>query len=139
MANKMTPRAWAVYRALRLADGKPLTQFEIAVYAGLKYNEKATNCKDDAKGDHCKALSKIVAEINASPEVEKIVVVDKYTYRLADREEAEEAAAKYQERGLRLLAKAAAIRRKAAADGQGKVISCQADRLRRGRRCAEIR
>lgn len=122
--NKLTPLHWSIYNAIK--DGGTLTQRELcSKVQGLTYNEKATNCKNDEKGDHCKPLLNYVRDINKSPEVEKIIIIKDYTYKLGNEDECMLYYTTLMQRAVNMLEKANAVKRKMMANGMGKLLSCQ--------------
>lgn len=126
----MTSLEWAIYNAIK--EKGTLTQKGLASlvnerlgYKALIYTEKATNCKNDEKGDHCKQLQNIITSINASPEVEKMIVVKNYTYKLGTEEECLDYALKLKAKAMRLLKRYSDIMTKCGKNDQGKLVSCQ--------------
>lgn len=69
--------------------------------------------------DHCFPIWSAVAAINASDEVEKIVIADNFTYRLATKEEAKAYIEALKESAMRKLKRASDVIRKYKVDGQG--------------------
>ena len=129
--KKLTPTHWDIYNAVK--EGGKLTQRELcSLVQGLTFVEKATNCKNDAKGDHCKPLLRYIKEINESPEVEKIVVIENYTYRLGNEEDCIKYYQNLMLRAVTMLNKAQAVKRKMLANGYGKLISCQGKEITEG-------
>lgn len=132
--EKLNKVDWAVYNAIK--EGGVITQKELceAVNArlghkALTYNAKATNCKNDQKGDHCKWLLPIVQKINASPEVEKIIVIKNYCYFLGSEEQCMAYYRQLTERAIAMFKRANAVWRKIKKDGQGKLISCHGEEI----------
>lgn len=128
--EKLNSRQWATYNLIKenSLKGQATAQKEVCD------NYPAETRKDGyvwAKGanthDRCLKVWHDVHAINASSEVEKIIVMDNFTYRLATEEEAGEYYAKLQERALKALVRAYNVKRKIKADGQGKLISCQGE------------
>lgn len=135
--EKLTSLEWAVYGAIK--EGGMITQKELceAVNArlgrsALEYKDKATNCKDDSKGDHCKKLLYIVQKINESPEVEKIIVIKNYTYFLGNEEQCKAYHDQLLRRAIAMIKKANAVLAKTKKDGQGKLVSCHGDEIADG-------
>lgn len=132
--EKLNSLEWAVYEAIK--EGGTITQKDLceAVNArlgrvALKYKEKATNCKDDSKGDHCKQLLYIVQRINESPEVEKIICIKKYTYFLGNEEQCKAYHDQLLRRAVAMIKKANAVLAKAKKNNQGKLVSCHGDEI----------
>ena len=133
--RKLTPLEWAVYNTIKettVNENRTISQKELVEKVNeqfgcaiLKYTQKCTNCKNDSKGDHCYALIDLVRAINESEEVEKIIVVKAYSYKLGTIEECEEYYNIAMKRAYHFLKKASTISRKMKRDGQGKLISCQ--------------
>ncbi|NCA96482.1 MAG: hypothetical protein EOM74_05825, partial [Methanomicrobia archaeon] len=87
MPKSMTPRMWKLYNLIKdrtLYSGIALTQKDICdnLPNDFIYN--------DRPNDKCPAIWEDVDFINQSYEVEKIIVVDKFTYRIGSRQEAED-------------------------------------------------
>lgn len=130
----MTSLEWAIYNTIK--EKGTLTQKGLASlvnerlgYKALNYNDKATNCKNDEKGDHCKQLQNLVTSINASPDIEKMIVVKNYTYKLGTEEECLEYALKLKEKAMRLLKRYGDIMIKYGKNDQGKLVSCQGKQI----------
>lgn len=132
--DKLNRVDWAVYNAIK--EGGVLTQKKLCQvvnetlgYKALNYLDKATNCKNDRKGDHCKNLLYIVRKINKSPEVEKIIVIKNYCYFLGSEEQCMAYYRQLTERAITMFKKANAVWRKIKKDGQGKLVSCHGDEI----------
>ena len=69
--------------------------------------------------DHCFPVWSAVRAINASPEVDKIVIVDNFRYYLATKEEAKAYIEELKEDAMRKLKRASDVIRKYRMDGQG--------------------
>lgn len=126
--EKLTPRQWATYNLIKDASsrGEKVSIEEIVA----NYHESAHKggySLSTGVGSHdiCGGVWQDVTKINASTEVEKIIIIDNFTYRLATEEEAQEYYAEMRDKALRALVRANAIKRKIKADGQGKLISYQ--------------
>lgn len=126
--ERLTPRQWATYNLIKEASsrGEKVSIEEIVA----NYHESAHKggySLSTGVGSHdiCCGVWQDVTKINASTEVEKIIIVDNFTYRLATEEEALEYYSEMRAKALRALVRANAIKRKIKADGQGKLISCQ--------------
>lgn len=129
MMKKMTKTHWAIYNALK--EGA-MTQKELCSRVNsilgekaLRFNERATNCKNDERGDHCKPLLKYVREINESPEVDRIIITKKYVYKLGDEVECINYHRYLQEKAFKMYKRASAIWMKIKKNGQGKLVSNQ--------------
>ena len=127
-AKKLTPRQWATYNLIKEASskGEKVSIEEIVA----NYHESAHEggyAISTSVGSHdiCGNVWCDVVAINASSEVEKIIIIDNFTYRLATEEEAEEYYSNLKAKALRAFQRASAIKRKIRKDGQGKLISCQ--------------
>lgn len=132
--EKLNRLDWAVYGAIK--ECGVLTQKELCQavnealgYKALNYLDKATNCKNDQKGDHCKNLLYIVRKINESPEVEKIIVIKNYCYFLGNEEQCIKYHDQLMKRGLEMIKKANCVLAKMNKDRQGKLISCHGDEI----------
>lgn len=126
--TKLTPRQWATYNLIKEASSKGVSVSIEEIVAN--YHESAHKggyAISTSVGSHdiCGNVWRDVVAINASAEVEKIIIIDNFTYRLATEEEAEEYYADLRTKALRALQRASAIKHKIRKDGQGKLISCQ--------------
>lgn len=120
----LTSKHWRLFDLLTKASeqGTPqLTQKDIcdALPDHFTYDSR------ENVHDHCNALWEIVNDINHSLEVDKIIVVDKLTYRFGTKEECQEYADKLLTHGLKKLKRAWAVKYKIKMDGQGKLLSNQ--------------
>ncbi len=126
--ERLNSRQWATYNFIKSHSelGQAVTQQAIyANYPIEAHKDGYSWAKGENTHDRCLKVWEDVHAINASSEVEKIIVMDAFTYRLATEEEAGEYYAKLQERALKALVRAYNVKRKIKADGQGKLISCQ--------------
>lgn len=126
--ERLTPRQWATYNLIKEASsrGEKVSIEEIVA----NYHESAHKggySLSTGVGSHdiCGGVWKDVTAINASTEVEKIIIIDNFTYRLATEEEALAYYSEMRTKALRAIVRANAIKRKIKADGQGKLISCK--------------
>lgn len=127
-ANKLTPRQWATYNLIKEASsrgGSASIEEVVANYHASAYKGGYTISTGVGTHDICKAVWLDVVALNASSEIEKIIVIDNFTYRLATEEEATAYYNKLLDKAIKGLVRAQAIKRKIKADGQGKLISCQ--------------
>ena len=129
---KLTPRQWATYNLIKEASSKGVSVSIEEIVAN--YHESAHKggySLSTSVGSHdiCGNVWRDVVAINASAEVEKIIIIDNFTYRLATEEEAEEYYADLRTKALRALQRASAIKRKIRKDGQGKLISCKGEAI----------
>lgn len=125
---KMNARQWATYNLIkkRSEQGLETTQERV-------YNNYAIEDHEDGYSwavgrnthDRCLKVWEDVHFINASSEVEKIIIMDKFTYRIATEEEANAYFEKLREKAIKAFSRAYNVKRKIKADGQGKLISCQ--------------
>lgn len=127
--QKLTPRQWATYNLIKNASswGDRVTIKDI-----IDNYPECPSHKDGYKAskvlkphDPCSAVWGDITAINASPEVEKIIIIDNFTYRLATAEEAEAYYVELREKAMRALVRAYNVKEKMRKDGQGKLISCQ--------------
>lgn len=132
--SKMTPRQWWLYRYLLERAGEDpaawVSQREVceALAADPSYKgEGYAWAADPHTHDRCVGIWRDVTAINASPEVDKPILVKSHSYKLpTSLEEAEDGyleAARM--RAVRAFKRYLAAYRKCAADGQGKLISNQ--------------
>ncbi len=129
-ADPLTPLHWSVYRAIRentLGRNPPLTQRQVVdlVNADMEkmgHPERLPYVENDA--NHCRKLWDLVQDINDSPEIEKVIVVYKYTYFLGNEYETEWYRCKLRSDAIRKLVRAARVAQKTSRNGQGKLISC---------------
>lgn len=130
--EKMNNRQWAAYNLIKSRSemGQSVSQREICDNYSIDYHFDGYSwAKGSNTHDKCLKVWQDVHFINASSEVEKIIVMDKFTYRLATEEEAREYFAKLQERAVKAFVRASNVRRKIKADGQGKLVSCQGNEI----------
>ena len=130
--NPLTPMHWAFYRVVRentLAGKPPLTQRQAVDLFNAELAKRANDdgerlvyVEDDA--NHCRKLWDLVQDLINSPEVEKIVVQQKYTYFLGNEYETQWYRTKLYWDGIKKLVRAARVAAKAKANGQGKFINC---------------
>ncbi len=131
-AKKLTPRQWATYNLIKDASSRGVKVSIEEIVAN--YHESAHKggySLSTGVGSHdiCCAVWQDVTALNASTEVEKIIIIDDFTYRLATEEEAEAYYAELRTKALRALQRAFAIKKKIRKDGQGKLISCQGEAI----------
>ena len=125
---KMTPRQWSTYRVVeeRMQLGLPCSQNLIFASYPKAEHEDGYVWNECAKhGDHCREIWDDVQAINESPEVDKIIVVRKYDYKLGTEEECERYFNWLRSKGLKLMQRAYAVLNKCSKDGQGKLLSNQ--------------
>lgn len=121
--EKLSPALWDLYNFIKhrtlskeKTTVKDICDFMPNVY---KLNAKESNFSN------CPNLYKDIDILNASYEIEKIIVKDNNNFRLATKEEAEIYEQKLKIRALKLLKKYWIVNNKIAVDGNGKLISCQ--------------
>lgn len=112
----MTPRQWNLYNLLKANPDKWFTQKEIVdSVQGYEYhnrnNDKAPQIREDKKA------------INASLEVDKIIVMKKYCFKLGSEKEIEHERSKHLKRLKAQLDEIKAIDKKLSQNGQGKLLS----------------
>lgn len=130
--GKLTTLDWRVYESIKshtLHDEKGYASQEDII------NDVNSQCGEGENflrrtynpnsHDICPSLWVSIAKINDSPEVEKIVVIDRFRYYLATEEDADKYIASLIDGAKRKLKRAYTIKRKLLMDGQGKLISCQ--------------
>lgn len=115
--QSMTPRQWKLYCLIRDSKNPPLTQHDIcmALPNDYIYHERNNDC--------CPLIWQDVDFINGTYEVEKIIVVDRFTYRLGTKAECQDYADKLQIGALKKLKRYWAVVNKMEMDGQGKLVS----------------
>ena len=126
--EKMNTRQWATYNLIKTNSEKGIqtTQADVCENYSLSTHADGYSwAKGKNTHDRCLQVWKDVHFINASSEVEKIIVMDKFTYRIATEEEAKEYYAKLEEKAVRAFMRAYNVHKKIKANGQGKLISCQ--------------
>jgi hypothetical protein len=127
-SKRLNPRQWATYRFIKdLSEmGKEATQFAIYLNYQKNLHDDGYVWEENPKhGDHCRLIWSDIKAINESPEVEKIIVIDKYTYRLGTDWECIEYYSYLKKKALLLMKRAYTIFGKMSKDGQGKLISDQ--------------
>lgn len=129
--NKLSTRQWKTYNLIKknTLEGKATTQKEIVDnYPYPTYEDGYKWQESNNTSDHCTTIWSDVEELNFSPEIEKVIIVNKFTYKLAEsREEAEKFAHKYFSAGIKKLKRHWNIIHKIENDGQGKIISAHGD------------
>ena len=131
--TKLTPRQWATYRFIknRSEDGRRATISDLI--ANYPYSEEMEDgykaSSNPNAHDKCKAVWQDIETLNKSSEIEKIIIIDNFTYRLSNKEESEAYAKKLYDKAVKAMARYARIRRKMNKDGQGKLISCQGNEI----------
>lgn len=122
--EEMTTRRWTLYNYIKA--NKKVNTRDIC----RDLPEHYTLATSDRIHNPCVLVNTDVDAINASPEIEKIIVHDReYNFWLATNKEETVAFAEqlYKKRALRALKKYWNMLAKADADGQGKLISCKGD------------
>lgn len=134
----LTPRQWNLYRHIKFctevgrfnpktnSNDHFATQESITISWNKAIHEDGYYYQKDTKhGDHCRQIWDDVQAVNESPEVEKIIVVDDYTYRLGTEEECEKYFLWLKRKAVVLLKRAYVVFGKMSKDGQGKLVSDQ--------------
>lgn len=121
--NSLNPRQWGLYHLIKGATmrGETLTIKNICEIMPDEYQYSPS----EKNYSNCPTIYKDIDVINASFEVEKIIIKNNNNIKIATEEEAIAEATKIQIRALKLLRKYWEIYGKISADGQGKLISCQ--------------
>lgn len=119
---KMNDRQWRLFDLITLSHEQGierLTQKDICelLPSYYAYNERPN--------DKCPLIWEDVDFINKSLEVDKIIVVDKFTYRFGSKSECEDYGNKLLIGALKKLKRAWAVIDKVKRDGQGKLLSNQ--------------
>lgn len=127
--NNLTPRQWWLYKQLKNYGGIPASFRRICedcdcdlLYSGARYHYN-TNPKYH---DPCLSIRADVEKINASERVDKIIIIKDNQAWIANGYD--DAVKNYLDiqykKAMRALRRFATVRKKARADGQGKIISC---------------
>lgn len=122
--EKMTTRMWRLYdliKANTTLGKEPLTQKQICDVLPEYYHYSERT----GATDKCTMIWSDVNFINTHDEVEKIIVCDKFTYRIGTKEESEKYMGAFMRKALLALKRYWNIKNKIDADGQGKLISDQ--------------
>jgi hypothetical protein len=122
----MTPRQWALYRLLlsRSVLNWDSSQRDIYECYPDSIHEDGYHFVDNPKhGDHIRELWDDVQAINSTDEVDKIIVVKDYSYKLGTPEECSSEFSKLFRKHQESLKRALAILSKMRKDGQGKLLS----------------
>lgn len=130
--QKLTTRQWETYNLIKNAStrgGSVSIEQIIASYSASDYKDGYTASKGANTHDPCKAVWNDITAINASSEVEKIIIIDNFTYRLATEDEANAYFDNLKKKALRAMVRAYNVKRKIDKDGQGKLISCQGEAI----------
>lgn len=127
-SNKLTPRQWATYNLIKEASSRgesvPIEEI-VANYPESAHEGGYSLSRGAGSHDICKGVWTDITALNASTEIEKIIIIDNFTYRLATEAEAEAYYERLQNKAIRALVRAYAIKTKMRKDGQGKLVSCQ--------------
>lgn len=112
----MTTRQWKLYNLLKSEPDKWFSQKEIAdSIDGYEYKERAN--------DRCSAIREDKNEINASLEVDKIIVMKNYKFKIGTKEEYLEERRKHVRRLKQQVKIIQDFDFKVNRDGHGKLIS----------------
>ena len=129
--TKLNTRQWNVYNFIKdisINENRSTTVQEIcAKFPQVEGNKKSGYSFKDSEGNHsnCALLYKDINTINKY--VEKSIITDHNRIRLATKDEQKREYERYISRGLKWLAKGYLLKRKAACNGQGKLICCNGD------------
>lgn len=119
--EKLTPRHWAFYRLIE-QSGEGMDILELAEIMG--YEREKTQYI--AHTTYYRDFHNLKEEINNSPEVDKMIVLDRgRVYRLATQKEAMEHYNKLDARGRDYMTRAARVSFKITNHGQGKTVNNQ--------------
>ena len=123
ITQKLTPHQWRLYDSIKLATsfGKSLNVEEIANMFPDEYEFR----KQKGNYSNCPKLYKDIDILNASHEIEKIIIKKNNNFRLATNEEAIEYHNKLVKRLIHYRNNALAVRYKISQDKQGKLLSAQ--------------
>ena len=131
--KKLTPRQWWLYgfvkKTTSLQPGKWLSQDEIVegIWGDLSYchDDKYEINENPRSHDRCILIWLDVEAINKSPEVDKIILVNDHSYKMAvGYDEANEFYLEsIRKRAIASLVRYSNAKRKCRADGQGKLLS----------------
>lgn len=114
----MTTRQWELYKLLRAQPDKWFSQKEICEHVeGYTYIERNNDC--------CPAIRNDKLAINASSEIDKIVVMKNYQFKIATYEEYFEERRKHISRLKNQVKELQNIDYKYHMNGQGKLLSNQ--------------
>lgn len=119
--KELTPDLWKLYNFIkeRTANGQATSVKDVCEHMPDVYylNEKESNFSN------CPKLYKDIDTLNASYQIEKIIIKDNNNFKLATKEEAETYRDKLKARAVKLFKKYWTVFKKIEKDGQGKVIS----------------
>ena len=131
--KKLTPRQWWLYDFVKKATssqpGKWLSQDEIVegIWCDLSYchDDKYEINENPRSHDRCILIWLDVEAINKSPEVDKVILVNDHSYKMAvSYEEADTFyLGQIRKRAIASLVRYSNAKRKCKADGQGKLLS----------------
>lgn len=111
---------YSIISAHTVADSKGYaTQREIFEEVNYEMPGELQWNESSKSHDHCFPIWHAVTRINSSDEVDKIVIIDDFRYRLATEEEAKEYISELKSQALRKLKRVSDIMRKYRMDGQG--------------------
>ena len=113
---KLNTRQWNLYKLLKSNPDKWFTQKEISsLVEGYNYVER--------NNDKCSAIREDKKAINASEEVDKLIVMKNYQFKIATEEEAVAEISMHIKRLKRQKEEIDNMGKKISRDGQGKILS----------------
>lgn len=125
--KNLNSRQWKTYELIKKnsLEGKITTQIDIINNYPISLYEDGYKLNvSNNTSDLCPEIWRDIEEINFSPRIEKIVIVNKFTYKITEsKEESEEYAKKFLINGLRKLKRHWNIINKIKLDGQVKLLS----------------
>jgi len=121
----METKLWEVYNFIkdRSLRNIPTTVRDVCIWFSEYYTLNAKECNYS----NCPALYKDIDEINASYEIEKIIIKDNNNFHLGTEEQCIAYAEKLRSQALKQLKKYWKIERKIQHNGYGKIISTKGD------------
>lgn len=117
--EKLKTRQWQLFNYLLANSDRAVTQRELIDNIG-EYEESGK-----LSHDRCPTIYTDIDKINKSKEIDKIILMDNFNYKIASKEEAIDFANYYLKKALKALKRYWTLIDKINKDGQGKLLSNQ--------------
>lgn len=127
----LNSRQWWLYNTLGCHAGEWMTEKEICSLCPRSKFGEPYEYKDNAKGSKCSTIWYDMQAINESYQVDKLIITKDRKYKMAESEEElnGEYAEAMREKAVRALIRYSILKRKAKADGQGKLVTLHGDQM----------
>lgn len=131
--KELTNRQWTTYFYIlfRSEKGERATLEDIVNHYPKSLHEDGYELSaNDKAHDKCRPVWGDVTAINKSLLIDKIVIIDKFTYRIGSKEETEAYCQNLKDKAIRALARLSVMNKKLKRDGQGIFENLEDDTLR---------